>query len=120
MPSDPPKHLLDTSDVDPSYLPPLCDETEFAELIDEMVTEEAPRLFAIVQEYGERVDAHVAVWGMCFADRAVAFDTDGRTLIMRSAESAMRLFRADPFHTPRLCWAGHAPAQHDELRQHHQ
>lgn len=105
----PPKHLLDTSDVDPSGTPPLCDETEFAKLIEEMVHDEAPQLFAIVHEYGDRVDAHVAAWGLHFGDRTVAFDGDGRTMVMQSVDSAMRLFRGDPHHTPRLCWA----TQHD-------
>ncbi|MGH3897610.1 MAG: hypothetical protein ACRDTA_05030 [Pseudonocardiaceae bacterium] len=36
---------------DSAALAPLCDEAEFTELIDEMVAEEAPRLFAVVQEY---------------------------------------------------------------------
>jgi hypothetical protein len=110
----PPKHLLDTSDVNPSGAPPLCDKEEFAELIQEMVDDEAPRLFAIVQEYGDRVDAHVACWGMCFADHAVAVDTNGRTMIMRSAESAMRLLRGGPYDTPRLCWLSPEPAQWGE------
>lgn len=110
----PPKHLLNTSYVDPSNEPPLCDEAEFADLIREMVEDEAPRLFAIVQEYGERVDAHVAGWGMWFGDRAVAVDSDGGTMIMRSMESALRLFRGDPHIRPRLCWAAPAPALHHE------
>jgi hypothetical protein len=118
MPADPPKHQLDTSYVDPSNVPPLCDEAEFTELIQEMVDDEAPRLFAIVQEYGDRVDAHVAGWGMWFGDRAVAFDVDGGTMIMRSMESAMRLFRGGPHVRPRLCWTGPEPAQHDDLGQH--
>lgn len=121
MLADPaPKHLLNTSHVNPSDVPPLCDEDEFNELIQEMVADEAPKLFAVVQEYGERVDAHVAGWGMWFGDHVVACNIDGRTMIMRSVESTMRLFRGGPYDTPRLCWAGQEPAQHDELRQHHE
>lgn len=105
MPADSPKHLLDTTEIDPYGLPPLCDEHEFVQLIQEMVTEEAPRLFAIVQEYGERVDAEVVGWGLSFADRAVAFDTTGRTMMLRTAENATRLFRRGPYVRPRLCWA---------------
>lgn len=93
---------------------PLCDETEFADLIQEMVADEAPRLFAIVQEYGERVDARVAGWGMWFGNRAVAFDLTGRTMIMRSMASTMRLFRRAPHINPRLCWIGPEPAEDDE------
>ncbi len=40
--------------VDPAALTPLCDEAELTELIDELVTEETPRLSAVVQEHGER------------------------------------------------------------------
>ena len=41
----------------PEGLPPMCGTEEFAELMAEMVAEDAPRLFAVVQEFGERVDA---------------------------------------------------------------
>lgn len=112
MPADSPKHLLDTTEIDPSGVPPLCDEPEFAQLIQEMVADEAPRLFAIVQEYGERVDAEVVGWGLSFVDRAVAFDTAGRTMVLRSAENATRLFRGGPYVRPRLCWAAPEAAQH--------
>jgi hypothetical protein len=109
--ADPPKHLLDTPAV--WEMPPLCDEGEFAELIQDMVDDEAPRLFAIVQEYGERVDAVVAAWGMWFGDRVVAFSDDGGMLVLRSVENAMRMFRGGSDVTPRLCWAGLTPAQHN-------
>lgn len=99
------------SEPRPACLPePLCDETEFAELIEEMVADEAPRLFAIVQEYGERVDARLAGWGMWFGDRAVAFDVSGRTMIMSTVESTLRLFRANPLVTPRAYWTGPEPS----------
>ena len=32
-----------SADVNPDTLPPLCGEAEFAELIEEMVADEAPR-----------------------------------------------------------------------------
>lgn len=105
------------ADPAPEHVPPLCDEDEFTQLIEEMVADEAPRLFAIVQEYGERVDARVAGWGMSFGDHAVAVTPNGGAMVMRSAESTMRLFRGGPHHTARLCWAGPEPAQHDELPQ---
>ena len=50
-------------DVDPSELAPLCDEAEFNELVDELVADEAPRLFAVMQVYGEQVDGRIAAWG---------------------------------------------------------
>lgn len=56
---------------------PLCDETEFAELIDQMVAENAPRVFAVVQELGDRVDGWIAAWGMAFEDRVEVIGSDG-------------------------------------------
>ncbi|MCA1671371.1 MAG: hypothetical protein LC799_03935 [Actinobacteria bacterium] len=41
---------------------PLCGEAEFTELVGELVADEAPRLFAVVQEYGTRVDGRIVVW----------------------------------------------------------
>jgi|SRR3990170_4568420 hypothetical protein len=103
MRSGQPKHLLDT---DPSTMPPLCDPDDFAALIQEMVDYETPRLFAIVHEYGDRVDAEVAGWGLCFADRAIAFNDEGVTVSMRSVENAVRLFQGGPNVTAHLCWPG--------------
>ena len=37
-----------TEDVDPSTLAPLCGEAEFDELVDELVADEVPRLFAVM------------------------------------------------------------------------
>ena len=50
------------AEVDPATLAPLCHEAEFAQEINELVADEAPRLFAVVQEYGERADGRVAAW----------------------------------------------------------
>lgn len=38
---------------------PLCAEPEFAALVEGMVADLAPRLFALVEERGERVDGRV-------------------------------------------------------------
>lgn len=91
--------------ADPAALTPLCDEAEFTELIDEMVTEEAPRLFAVVQEYGERVDGRIAAWGMAFKDYATVIGVDrGVHVSSCSAERAIRAFRRRPHITARLVW----------------
>jgi hypothetical protein len=49
---------------------PLCDEEEFAAGLEELVADFAPRLFALVEETGERVDGRIVAWGMAFDDRA--------------------------------------------------
>jgi hypothetical protein len=92
-------------ETDPATLAPLCDEVEFAQEIAELVADEAPRLFAVVQEYGERVDGRIAAWGLAFADYAevVRLDSVGR-LSLRSPERAVRLFSRSPHITARLVW----------------
>lgn len=53
-------------------------EEEFAQEVTELVAEEAPRLFALVQEYGERADGRVIAWGMAFDDYAEAVSVGRR------------------------------------------
>lgn len=100
-----------------SVLVPLCGEAEFTELVDEMVTDEAPRLFAVVQVYGERVDGQIAAWGMAFEDHAEVVSVDGLTrLSLCSPERAVRRFGRRPDVTARLVWVNpHAASSLDEI-----
>ncbi len=93
------------SEIDPADLTPLCDEAEFAQEIAELVADEAPRLFAVVQEYGERVDGRIAAWGMAFEDCAevVRVGCSGH-LNLRSPERAVLLFSRSPHITARVVW----------------
>lgn len=85
-------------------MPPLCDEEEFAEMVANMVADQAPRLFAIVAEYGDRVDAMCAAWGFAFDDRAYAVGIHGNRYHSAAAPEAMlRRFRVGSI-TPRLVW----------------
>jgi hypothetical protein len=91
--------------VDPATLAPVCDEAEFTELVGELVAEHAPRLFAVVQEYGERADGRIAAWGMAFEDYAKVIGVDrGVHLSLCSPERAMRAFSHRPHITARLVW----------------
>lgn len=86
-------------------LAPLCGEAEFTELVAEMVADEAPRLFAVVQEYGERVDGRIVAWGMAHEDRAEIVGVDGgATMSLCSAERVARVFSAPPDITARVVW----------------
>ncbi|TQM79212.1 hypothetical protein FHX81_1509 [Saccharothrix saharensis] len=59
----------------------------------EVAREDAPRLFAIVEEYGEAEDARVAGYGLAYADRAEADSVEGGfRLSADSAERARALF----------------------------
>ena len=100
-----PRHPLDEFIPDPTGLAPLYDEPEFSAMVDTMVADEAPRLFAVVQEYGDRVDAAIAAWGLAFADHAELV-TAGRRVHMdlRTPEHALRLFSAGSHLHARLVW----------------
>lgn len=95
----------ETAQADPDTLVPLCDEAEFAELVDGLVADEAPRLFAVVQEYGERVDGRIAAWGLAFEDHAEAIGVDhGLYLSLQTPERAANAFNHHPQITTRLVW----------------
>jgi hypothetical protein len=66
---------------------------EFTGLMRESAVAEAPRLFAIVEEYGEAEDTRVAGYGLAYADRADVNSVEGDfQLHSESAESARTLF----------------------------
>jgi hypothetical protein len=98
-------HPLDAIIPDPADRKPICDEAEFSELLDEMVAEDAPRVFAVIQEYGDRVDAHIAAWGMAFDDHAVVASADGeRFQTLTKPEHAVRLYTRGTRVSSRLVW----------------
>jgi hypothetical protein len=98
-------HPLDDFVPDPSGMTPLCDEPEFAAIAESMVADEAPRLFAIVQEYGKRVDGRIAAWGMAFDGHAEIISVE-RTQRMsaRAPEDALRLFNLGSGIRARIVW----------------
>jgi hypothetical protein len=90
---------------DPSGMAPLCDEKGFAAILEGMVADEAPRVFAVVQEYGERVDGRIAAWGMAFEDHVEVAGVGGGVRMSLSApEQALMGFRYGKHITPRLVW----------------
>lgn len=104
-PTNETEHPLDGLVPDPAGRPPLCDEDEFAELLAEVVADKAPRRFAVVQVYGERVDARIAAWGLEFDDHATAVTVDGdSTMSLNSAEGALRAFTVGTRISARLLW----------------
>ncbi|MFE1958376.1 hypothetical protein [Streptomyces sp. NPDC059479] len=89
----------------PTGLPPLCDREEFSVLLKELVADTAPRLFAVAQEYGDRVDGRVAAWGMAFEDHAEVISIDGhRRHCVPSPERALRAYRFGTRIVPHLVW----------------
>ncbi len=72
---------------------PLWDEAEFAAGLEGLVADFAPRLFALVEETGERLDSRIVAWGMAFEDHAEVTGANrafrGK---FRSADNARQLF----------------------------
>ncbi|NHD18186.1 hypothetical protein G9447_13085 [Actinopolyspora sp. BKK1] len=90
---------------DPAGIPPLCDEPRFVELLAGMVADHAPLVFAIVQEYGERVDGRIVAWGMLLEDGAEVIALDRRArMSLRTPEEALPLFRFGSHIGSRLIW----------------
>ncbi len=92
--------------VDPVELSPIGDEELFTAEIDKMVAEDAPRVFALCEEIGDRVDAVTIAWGMDFDGRAevVSAAHDGVRGVFGSAERARTLFSAHDKIKVRLMW----------------
>jgi len=97
------RHALRDFVPDPGAQPPVCDEHEFAAIVETMVADEAPRLFAVVQEYGERVDAVIAAWGMAFDDRAEIVAHQLR-MSVRAPECALHMFTVGGRIRAHLVW----------------
>lgn len=102
----PTEQTPDPNSDDRAALTPICGEGEFDELVDEMVADEAPRMFAVVQTYDERVDGWVAGWGLAFEDRVEVISVEGRLRVdARSPERAARWFAGGPYVSARVVWA---------------
>ncbi|GAA3462665.1 hypothetical protein ACFFSW_24855 [Saccharothrix longispora] len=77
----------------------------YDEFVAELVSDDAPRLFAVVREYGDREDADVAAWGMAFPDRAEVVGVERRVrMSLRDPERAARLFAGGDGARARLVW----------------
>jgi hypothetical protein len=85
----------------------VLDTTEdFTGLVAEMVTDQAPRIFAIVLEYGDQVDCQITAWGMAFDDGAYMATVDGRNQYsLAEPENALRYIPTRPDTTAHFVWA---------------
>ncbi len=102
-------HPLDTFVPDPTGTPPLCSEEDFADLLEQLVADSAPRMFAVVQEYGERVDGRIAAWGIAFDDHVEVVGTEGGLrMTLESAERVRRALTWGSHITARLVWVDRA------------
>ena len=104
-------HHLDFLVNDPTGMPPMCDEALFADVLENLVADEAPKVFAIVQEYGVRVDGRIAAWGMAFEDHAELVTVEsGTRASLQKPENALRMFTFGTHIQARLVWVNPAAA----------
>lgn len=101
--------------TDGAESPPLCGAVEFAELMAEMVTDDAPKVFAVVEEYGTRVDARIAGWGLAYDNHVDVIRVDGGVhLGAASPENVLRRFGRRARITAHIVWPAAAQDPGDE------
>lgn len=111
-------HPMELLVPDPSGMAPLCGEEEFAAELAAMVGDEAPRLFAVVQEYGERVDGRIAAWGMAFDDHAPLVAVDAPVwMTLQAPEHALGRFTVGSRIRARLVWLDSPYSPGEQQRQ---
>ncbi|MDQ2882162.1 MAG: hypothetical protein M3Y48_13320 [Actinomycetota bacterium] len=103
----------DEADETEAVSPRGIDEAEFVEMVNEMVAAEAPKMFALVAEIGDRVDAMITVWCVKLPDRieVISVGSDGVRGIFHSVEHALKLLSAGGKTTLRLVSVAQAQRQ---------
>ncbi|NHD17602.1 MULTISPECIES: hypothetical protein [unclassified Actinopolyspora] len=99
---------MNESDAFPHFhypkLPPLGTREEFMAQLQGVVTENAPGLFALCEEIGDRHDAVIHYWGMAHEDRTDLIGTEG-TLHLGFRDAATARQRLACRRTLHLVWA---------------
>jgi len=91
---------------------PLFGREKYERLVAGLIADLAPRMFAVVQDYGDRVDSRVAAWGLAFDDytEIVGVDRDLR-ISAASPEQALIGFAHQPDITARVIWVHLGPPE---------
>jgi len=85
--------MTTSKDAEETVEQALGTEEEFAQEVAELVADEAPRVFALVEERCERVDGWILAWGMAFDDHAEVVSVHrGLRGSFPSAQRARRAF----------------------------
>ncbi|MGH3156890.1 MAG: hypothetical protein ACRDNF_09980 [Streptosporangiaceae bacterium] len=91
------------------YAAPTWTEEEYEQEVASMVADEAPAVFAVVEDRDDRTDSRIAAWVLEFACRAEAVTTDtGLRITARSARRVLAQYGRQPGVTARLIPAGRA------------
>jgi hypothetical protein len=85
----------------------LFDDPKIVGEIQELVDDQAPRLFAVVQETFEPEDVQIVAWGMTTKKGVEVFPVHGGThMSLQTAENALIFYRAGGVAIPRVVWVG--------------
>ncbi|QTR03444.1 hypothetical protein J7S33_31865, partial [Saccharothrix algeriensis] len=85
---------------------PLWDAAGFSAFLTGLAEDDAPRLFAVAVEYGERHDGYIAAYGMAFPDSADVINREGDLrLHLQAPEDALKYFMDhDLCEKARIVW----------------
>jgi hypothetical protein len=82
-------------------------EDDYQREVADMVSEESPALFAVVEDRVDRSDGRIAAWMLEFADRAEVITVDGGLrMCVPSADRVLAIFGRMPGVTARLVPSG--------------
>jgi hypothetical protein len=88
-------------------------EEEFAEEVRELVAEEAPRVFALVEEHGERDNARIYAWGIAFDNHVEVISASGGLRVTFSSVERAQ-WRFSRRRKIRLVWTSPAATRQPE------
>jgi hypothetical protein len=104
----PEEHAIYWGEGDPGSLP--ITPERYEETVQYLVRADAPRRFAIVQDWGTHYDARVAAWGLAMGERTQIIDADvGPRMTVDSIRLALMLYAHAPHVTARVCWIDPEP-----------
>ncbi|HLX47911.1 MAG TPA: hypothetical protein VKS82_06240 [Streptosporangiaceae bacterium] len=87
---------------------PLWTEDEYQQLVAELVAEESPTVFAVVEDRDDRQDGRIAAWVLEFPDETEVICTDGVVrMSLSSVDRVLARFGRQPGVTARLVRTGH-------------
>ncbi|ONI84274.1 hypothetical protein ALI144C_15550 [Actinosynnema sp. ALI-1.44] len=85
---------------------------DFNTMIAQIVTDQAPRVFAVVLEFGEQTDAEIVGWGLELDHGAYMVTADGRNqYALAEPGNALRYLRNRSNVKPHLIWAKRTPGE---------
>ena len=78
-------------------------EKEYQQLVAELVADESPTVFAVVEDRDDRLDGRIAAWVLEFPDGAEVICTDGEArMSLSSMDRVLARFGRQPGVTARL------------------